>query len=78
MQVNVHKYGPEGGVDLIRAMSTVYNETRAFLMHNYDITEDVVGSLLNESQLVPDCTGFHANRDVCILVLSASPLLLDA
>jgi hypothetical protein len=46
MQVNVHKYGPEGGVDLIRAMSTVYNETRAFLMHNYDITEDVVRDLL--------------------------------
>lgn len=42
MQVNVHKYGPEGGVDLMRAMSTIYNETRAFLIHNYDITEDVV------------------------------------
>ena len=49
MQVNVHKYGPEGGVDLNRAMSTAYNETRAFLMHNYDITEDVVSILLNES-----------------------------
>ena len=65
MQVNVHKFGPEGGVDLNRAMSTIYNETRAFLMHNYDITEDVVGALLNESQLVPGCTGFHANCDVC-------------
>ena len=42
MQVNVHKYGPEGGVDLMRAMSTIYNETRAFLIHNYDITEDMV------------------------------------
>ena len=41
-QVNVHKYGPDGGVDLIRAFSTIYNETRAFLIHNYDITEDVV------------------------------------
>ena len=44
MQVNVHKYGPEGGVDLMRAMSTIYNETRAFLIHNYDITEDVVST----------------------------------
>ena len=46
MQVIVHKYGPEGGVDLIRAMSIIYNETRAFLIHNYDITEDVVSDLL--------------------------------
>ncbi len=46
VQVNVHKYGPEGGVDLIRAMSTIYNETRAFLIHNYDITEDVVCDLV--------------------------------
>ena len=42
MQVNVSKVGPVGGVDLNRAMSTVYNETRAFLMHNYDLTEDMV------------------------------------
>ena len=40
--MNVGQIGPVGGVDLNRAMSTVYNETRAFLMHNYDLTEDMV------------------------------------
>lgn len=39
-------YGPVGGVDLNRAMSTVYNETRAFLIHNYNVTEDMVSCLL--------------------------------
>lgn len=42
MQMNVGQVGPTGGVDLNRAMSTVYNETRAFLIHNYDLTEDMV------------------------------------
>ena len=46
LQVNVHKGPPVGGVDLNRAMSTIYNQTRAFLMHNYAITEDVVCLLL--------------------------------
>ena len=45
LQVNVSMYGPYGGVDLNRAMSTVYNETRAFLIHNYDLTEDMVRAL---------------------------------
>lgn len=47
MQVNVGQVGPVGGVDLNRAMSTVYNETRAFLMHNYDLTEDMVSPVLS-------------------------------
>ena len=42
LQVNVGLVGPIGGVDMNRAMSTVYNETRAFLSHNYDLTEDMV------------------------------------
>lgn len=42
VQVNVSKVGPYGGVDLNRAMSTIYNETRAFLIHNYNLTEDMV------------------------------------
>ena len=45
VQVNVSKVGPYGGVDLNRAMSTIYNETRAFLIHNYDLTEDMVRAL---------------------------------
>ena len=43
--MNVGKVGPVGGVDLNRAMSTIYNETRAFLIHNYDLTEDMVCAL---------------------------------
>ena len=40
--MNVDKGPPVGGVDRNRAMSTTYNETRAFLMHSFDITEDVM------------------------------------
>lgn len=45
VQVNVSKVAPYGGVDLNRAMSTIYNQTRAFLIHNYDLTEDMVGTV---------------------------------
>lgn len=53
LQVNVGLVGPVGGVDLNRAMSTVYNETRAFLIHNYDLTEDMVSQSHSSS-----CTDF--------------------
>ncbi|KAL0055138.1 hypothetical protein WJX82_007595 [Trebouxia sp. C0006] len=65
-QVNVHKYGPEGGVDLIRAMSTIYNETRAFLIHNHDITEDVAINIMSLgvdfqiTQVVDANVGIHS------------------
>ena len=52
VQVNVAKVGPLGGVDLNRAMSTIYNETRAFLIHNYDLTEDMVCALCRSNVFV--------------------------
>ncbi|KAL3145841.1 hypothetical protein ABBQ38_015213 [Trebouxia sp. C0009 RCD-2024] len=65
-QVNVGLVGPTGGVDMNRAMSTVYNETRAFLIHNYDLTEDMAINIMSLgvdfeiTQIVDSNVGIHA------------------
>ncbi|KAK9814840.1 hypothetical protein WJX72_012452 [[Myrmecia] bisecta] len=64
-QVNVSKYGPYGGVDLNRAMNVIYNQTREFLMVNYNVTEDIAVNILSHvdfgiTQIVDSNVGLHA------------------
>lgn len=49
--INVGQVAPIGGVDLNRAMSVVYNETRDFLIWNFNVTEDSVSALLQYALL---------------------------
>ncbi|KAK9814409.1 hypothetical protein WJX72_005468 [[Myrmecia] bisecta] len=64
-QVNVSMYPPYGGVDLNRAMSVIYNQTREFLMVNYNVTEDLAVNILSHidfgiTQIVDYNVGLHA------------------
>jgi hypothetical protein len=63
--INVGKVGPVGGVDLNRAMSVVYNETREFLIHYYAVTEDTAVNIMSHldfqiTQIVDSNVGIHS------------------
>jgi acetamidase/formamidase len=64
-QNNVGAYGPLGGVDMNRAQSVVYNETREFLINYYGITEDTAINVMSHldfqiTQIVDSNVGIQA------------------
>ncbi|KAK9828765.1 hypothetical protein WJX72_001972 [[Myrmecia] bisecta] len=64
-QVNVSQTAPYGGVDLNRAMSVIYNQTREFVMVNYNMTEDLAINILSHidfgiTQIVDSNVGLHS------------------
>ena len=59
-QINVAAYGPIGGVDMNRAQSVVYNETREFLINYYNVTEDTVSFVL----LCFEASGFWCHHQL--------------